>query len=66
MIGAITGDIVGSIYEHHNIKTKEFADIPIATIDELPEYDGYAFGTPTRFGNMSSTKSDRTWYPRGA
>jgi ADP-ribosylglycohydrolase len=24
MIGAITGDIVGSIYEHHNIKTKEF------------------------------------------
>jgi NAD(P)H dehydrogenase (quinone) len=34
---------------------KEFADIPIATIDELPEYDGYAFGTPTRFGNMSST-----------
>ncbi len=24
MIGAITGDIVGSIYEHRNIKTKEF------------------------------------------
>ena len=24
MIGAITGDIVGSIYEHHNIKTKAF------------------------------------------
>ena len=24
MIGAITGDIVGSIYEHDNIKTKEF------------------------------------------
>ncbi len=24
MLGAITGDIVGSIYEHANIKTKEF------------------------------------------
>lgn len=24
MLGAIVGDIVGSIYEWHNIKTKEF------------------------------------------
>jgi len=24
MIGAIIGDIVGSVYEWHNIKTKEF------------------------------------------
>ncbi len=24
MLGAITGDIVGSIYEHGNIKTKAF------------------------------------------
>ena len=24
MLGAITGDIVGSIYEWHNIKTKDF------------------------------------------
>lgn len=24
MLGAIVGDIVGSIYEHHNIKTKDF------------------------------------------
>ncbi len=24
MLGAITGDIVGSIYEHANIKTKDF------------------------------------------
>ncbi len=24
MLGAITGDIVGSIYEHGNIKTKDF------------------------------------------
>jgi len=27
---------------------------PIATIDELPEYDAIIFGTPTRFGNMAS------------
>jgi NAD(P)H dehydrogenase (quinone) len=25
---------------------------PIATTDELPEYDAIIFGTPTRFGNM--------------
>lgn len=24
MYGAILGDIIGSIYEHHRIKTKEF------------------------------------------
>ena len=34
---------------------KAFADIPVATIEELPEYDAFAFGTPTRFGNMSAT-----------
>ncbi len=27
---------------------------PIATIQELPEYDAIIFGTPTRFGNMCS------------
>lgn len=26
----------------------------IASVDELPEYDGIIFGTPTRFGNMAS------------
>ncbi len=25
---------------------------PIATVEELPEYDAILFGTPTRFGNM--------------
>ena len=34
---------------------EEFAGVPVVTVDELPDYDGYAFGTPTRFGNMSST-----------
>ncbi|MBA3661470.1 MAG: NAD(P)H:quinone oxidoreductase [Gammaproteobacteria bacterium] len=31
-----------------------FAHIPIITVDRINEADGYIFGTPTRFGNMSS------------
>jgi NAD(P)H dehydrogenase (quinone) len=27
---------------------------PIAKVDELPQYDGIIFGTPTRFGNMTA------------
>lgn len=27
---------------------------PIATVDELPQYDAIVFGTPTRFGNMAA------------
>lgn len=27
-------------------------EAPIATVDELPQYDAIVFGTPTRFGNM--------------
>jgi NAD(P)H dehydrogenase (quinone) len=27
---------------------------PVATVDELPNYDAIIFGTPTRFGNMTS------------
>ena len=27
---------------------------PIASPKELPEYDGFLFGTPTRFGNMAA------------
>ena len=26
---------------------------PLATVDELPQYDALIFGTPTRFGNMA-------------
>lgn len=32
---------------------KAQADIPVATVDDLPEADAILFGTPTRFGNMS-------------
>lgn len=27
---------------------------PLATVDELPEYDAIIFGTPTRFGNIAA------------
>jgi NAD(P)H dehydrogenase (quinone) len=29
-------------------------EAPIATVDELPNYDAVIFGSPTRFGNMCS------------
>jgi len=32
----------------------EQADVPIATPDELADYEGIIIGTPTRFGNMCS------------
>jgi NAD(P)H dehydrogenase (quinone) len=31
-----------------------FANVPIATVDQLPEADAIIFGTPTRFGNMAA------------
>ncbi len=31
---------------------KSFAHIPVASVDELPEYDAFILGVPTRFGNM--------------
>lgn len=37
-----------------NAGAKLDQDAPIATADELPEYDAIIFGTPTRFGNMCS------------
>jgi len=33
---------------------EELADIQIATMDDLAWADGIAFGTPTRYGNMSA------------
>jgi NAD(P)H dehydrogenase (quinone) len=34
---------------------KTFAHVETATVDELPEYDGIAFGTGTRFGSMTAS-----------
>jgi NAD(P)H dehydrogenase (quinone) len=31
-----------------------FANVPIATVDQLPEAHAIIFGTPTRFGNMAA------------
>ncbi|MBP2674114.1 MAG: NAD(P)H-quinone oxidoreductase [Deltaproteobacteria bacterium] len=31
---------------------KPFAHLPVCTVKELPSYDAFFFGTPTRFGNM--------------
>jgi len=33
-------------------------DIPVATIEELPTYDGIAFGSPVYFGNISTGMSE--------
>jgi NAD(P)H dehydrogenase (quinone) len=29
-----------------------FAHVPVATVEELPQYDAIIFGTPTRYGNV--------------
>jgi len=42
---------------------KQFAHIPVATLENLAQADAIIFGTPTRFGNMSAqmrTFLDRT------
>ena len=31
---------------------KQFAEVPIATVDELPSYDGFVFAFPTRLGGI--------------
>jgi len=33
---------------------KQFADVPIADVAELAQYDAILFGTPTRFGSMAA------------
>jgi NAD(P)H dehydrogenase (quinone) len=36
--------------ERRNLDTS----VPVATVEELAEYDAIVFGTPTRFGNMAA------------
>ncbi|KAL0246927.1 hypothetical protein GEMRC1_008133 [Eukaryota sp. GEM-RC1] len=49
---------------------QQFQHIPIANADDLPEFDGFVWITPTRFGNMSAqfrNLLDRTgglWYAK--
>jgi len=40
------------IAQAHHFKLDQKA--PVATVDELADYDAIIFGTPTRFGNMAS------------
>jgi ADP-ribosylglycohydrolase len=67
MIGAISGDIIGSVYEWHKIKTKEFnlfsekchfTDDSILTIALA---DSIMTGTPYR----DNLKTFYQWYPHG-
>lgn len=44
--------VPAAVAEQFHYKTDQPA--PIATVDELPNYDAIIFGTPTRFGNMAA------------
>ncbi|KXH84266.1 NAD(P)H:quinone oxidoreductase [Chryseobacterium kwangjuense] len=46
--------VIKLVEESQNSKLK---NIPIATVDELPSYDGIAFGSPVYFGNISTGMS---------
>ncbi|PTD16792.1 NAD(P)H:quinone oxidoreductase [Sphingomonas fennica] len=56
------------IAQQHGFKLDQPA--PVATVEELPEYDGIIFGFPTRFGTMPAQMKaflDQTgglWYER--
>lgn len=47
--------IIKQVKESQNHKLK---NIPVATVDELPTYDGIAFGSPVYFGNISTGMSE--------
>jgi NAD(P)H dehydrogenase (quinone) len=34
------------------VKAPPKPDYPIMTVENLPNFDGYLFGIPTRYGNM--------------
>lgn len=44
--------VPSEIAKQAGMKTEQAA--PVATVDELPDYDAIIIGTPTRFGNMAS------------
>jgi len=44
--------VPADVAQKSGFKTSQAA--PIATVEELPGYDAIIFGTPTRFGNMTS------------
>ncbi len=40
--------------EHANASRQRQKDVPVVTLDDLRWADGIAFGTPTRYGNMTA------------
>ena len=44
--------VPAEVAQNYHYKTDQKA--PIATVEELPEYDAIIFGTPTRYGNMTA------------
>ncbi len=53
--GANAQAFIKLVKQSDNPKLK---DIPVATVNELPTYDGIAFGSPVYFGNMSTGMSE--------
>jgi NAD(P)H dehydrogenase (quinone) len=47
--------VIKQVKESSNPKLK---NIPVASVDELPSYDGIAFGSPVYFGNISTGMSE--------
>ncbi len=67
MIGAIAGDIIGSVYEFHNIKTKDFplfSGRSIFTDDSILTI-ALADSIMTGVSYVDSMKKFYHWYPQG-
>jgi NAD(P)H dehydrogenase (quinone) len=47
--------VIKQVKESQNQKLR---NIPVVTVDELPTYDGIAFGSPVYFGNISTGMSE--------
>ncbi|SHF94994.1 NAD(P)H dehydrogenase (quinone) [Chryseobacterium sp. OV279] len=47
--------VIKQVKESQNSKLK---NIPVASVEELPSYDGIAFGSPIYFGNISTGMSE--------
>ncbi|NML68627.1 NAD(P)H:quinone oxidoreductase [Chryseobacterium sp. RP-3-3] len=47
--------VIKQVKESQNPKLK---NVPVASVDELPSYDGIAFGSPVYFGNISTGMSE--------
>ncbi|MCT2409229.1 Atu1372/SO_1960 family protein [Chryseobacterium antibioticum] len=47
--------VIKQVKDSQNPKLK---NVPVASVDELPSYDGIAFGSPVYFGNISTGMSE--------